>query len=106
MASSFGLRCRAPSPACGGGLGRGPLCQRSGDGIQNTGSVGHDVVIVEAKDTKALAPKKSISACITPHILGFEMLAAIQLDDKLSFVTHEVDDVRSDWGLTSEARSV
>jgi len=40
-------------------------------------SVGHDVVIVEAKHVEAFAGEKCIPASIALHMLLFEMLAAI-----------------------------
>src|SRR5262245_36670483 len=60
LADTVAARSVDPSPACGGGLRRGMFdgrCNR----FENTLPVAHDVMIVEAQNTKTFANKVSIS---------------------------------------------
>ncbi len=74
--------------------------------FQNPLPVAHDVMIVEAQNTEAFAGKISFSPCIAQLFFRFEMLSAIDLDNKTSSVTDEVHDVWPDWRLTTKTRSV
>jgi len=59
-------------------------------------------VIVEAKDAKSLCSKKRVTPLITRFMPGFEVLAAIDLDDQLRGMRDEIRNVRADRRLPAE----
>jgi hypothetical protein len=63
-------------------------------------------VVVEAKDAKSLCSKKRVASLITRFMSGFEVLAAIDLDDQLRGVRNEIHNVGTNWRLTAKACTV
>jgi hypothetical protein len=62
-------------------------------------------MIVEAKNAKAFAREESVSASVALHMLRFEMLATVNLDHQVCRVTHEIDDIGANRGLSTKARA-
>jgi hypothetical protein len=58
-----GAAC-VPSPACGGRVREGGEPDGSCNRFENALSIGHDVVIVEAQNTKAFVGKVDISTSV------------------------------------------
>jgi hypothetical protein len=84
----------------GGGVGDG-CC----DCFQDAQSVGHDVVVVEAKNPEAFSRQERVSACIAPCVLFFEVLTAINFDDQFCIVADEINNIWAYWSLTPKARA-
>jgi hypothetical protein len=73
-----------------------------GNRFQNALPVGHDVIVVEAQNTKTFAGEKDITARVALLLLGFEMLAAIDFYDEVCSMTHEVHDVWANGRLAAK----
>jgi hypothetical protein len=60
-----------------------------------------DIVVPEAQDREAFALEKCIASRVVRR--GFDVLAAVELDDQPGLQAGEIGDVRSDGDLASEA---
>jgi len=60
-------------------------------------------VIAEPQYAKALRGEKSIALSVAHFLSILEVLPAIDLDDELCGMRHEVDDVRTDRRLAAKA---
>jgi hypothetical protein len=76
------------------------------DCFQDARAVGHDLVIVEAQNTKPFAGKEGVSAGIALLMLRFEVLAAVNLDGETRGIADEIHDVGTDWCLATKARAL
>jgi hypothetical protein len=73
------------------------------DRLQHTRAVRHDIVIVEAKNAKALGGEERVTPPVARLMRVVEMLTAVDLDDELCRVRKEISDVGADWSLPAEA---
>ena len=73
------------------------------DRLQNTLSICHHVVVVEAKHAITFGREERISTRIALHMRSFKMLSAINLDNEIGVVTNEVDNVGPNRRLAPEA---
>jgi hypothetical protein len=94
-----------PPPLAGEGWGGGGR-DDGGDCFQHAASIGHDVVIVKAKNTESFLGEKGISAIVALHVLRFEMLAAINFDHQPCSMTDKINDIGSDGRLSAKARAM
>src|SRR5262249_53932966 len=95
----------SPPPLAGEGQGGGTFdgsCNR----FQNALPVDHDVIIVEAQNTKAFVGKISISAGVAVLLFLFEVVSPIDLDNEPCGVADEIHDVGADRCLATETRAV
>jgi hypothetical protein len=75
------------------------------DCLQDALPIRHNIVVVEAKNSKALLYQERIATCITVGVPRFKMLAAIELDHEVCGVTNEIDDIGTNRGLPPKART-
>jgi hypothetical protein len=61
----------------------GGRCNRGGDRLQDAVLIGHNIVIVEAKNSITFSAEKRVTAHIALLLLSLKMLAAIELNDEL-----------------------
>src|SRR5215470_15263507 len=99
------LGARAPSPRLRGEGGvRGTLrLQCICDRLQNPVNVPQYVIVPEAQDAYVTAREPTISRDVA--LIG-GALTAIHFNNKVSFATNEVDDIRSDGFLPHELEPV
>jgi hypothetical protein len=62
-------------------------------------------MIVEANDAVAPSGEECGAPRIALHLFFFEVLRAIDFNDQLYRVGHEIDDVRTNWRLAPEANA-
>jgi hypothetical protein len=82
------------------GVSRWPGSERFDDRLQYAGAVGENLVVPEAENAPALRSQRGVSAVV---VAGAGMLAAIGFDDQASFKADEIDNIRGDRKLASEA---
>jgi hypothetical protein len=81
---------------------RGNGLQRACNRFENAGKIAEDIIIPEPKNPITFPSEPSVS-CDVPNIRL--MLSAIDFDNKTSFATYEVDNVRPDGFLPHELKS-
>jgi hypothetical protein len=59
-------------------------------------------MIIESKNAVPLRSEERVAPLITRQIFRFEMLTAVNLDDKPRRMTHEISDVGTYWYLPAE----
>jgi hypothetical protein len=79
------------------------LCCRGNDHFQNAVSITQNIGIPEAKNPVALRLQPPIALGVA---LVLRVLPAVDFDDQMPFVTHEIDNEASDRCLPPEAKTV
>jgi hypothetical protein len=98
-------RC-VPSPACGGGFGRGFARDGLGDDLSDAGTIGHYIHIAESKNPESRCAQKRISTLIAHKPCRLVVLTAVDFDDEPCRVTDEIGDVGTDRHLPAEGCAV
>jgi hypothetical protein len=81
-------------------VGRGGRFDGTCNGCENALPVTHDIVIIEAQNAETFRGQVRISAGIALLVFCFEVLSAVNLNDKLCRMADEIHNIWSDGRLT------
>ena len=98
-------RC-VPSPACGGGSGRGFARESLRDDLCDTSTIGYYIQIAEPQNTKSFRLQERITTLIARKPRRLVVLAAVDLDDEIRRVTDEIRNAGTNRNLPAEGCAV